>query len=83
VPLFMDEHDIADRVAMGGVAKARLAGLQAQAEYDVRYLRCWAGEQAGRAFCLVEVPSTEAAAEVHRQAHGLVADHIHQVEGRS
>jgi Protein of unknown function (DUF4242) len=80
VLLFMDVHDIAGGVAMDDVAQAHLAGLQAQAGHGVRYLRYWAGEQAGRVFCLVEAPSPEAAAEVHRQAHGLVADHIYQVQ---
>jgi hypothetical protein len=80
VPLFMDIHDIAGGVAMDDVAKAHLADLQAQAAHDVRYLRYWVDEQAGRVFCLAEAPSPEAAAEVHRQAHGLVADHIYQVQ---
>ena len=31
-------------------------------------------------FCLVEAPSAKAAADVHREAHGLVADHIYQVQ---
>jgi uncharacterized protein DUF4242 len=62
------------------VRQAHLADLQAQAGHDVRYLRYWVDEQAGRVFCLVEAPSPEAAAEVHRQAHGLVADHIYQVQ---
>ena len=50
------------------------------AAYDVRYLRYWVDEQGGRVFCLVEAPSAKAAADVHREAHGLVADHIYQVE---
>ena len=36
-------------------------------------------EQGGRVFCLVEAPSAAAAANVHREAHGLVADYIYQV----
>jgi hypothetical protein len=80
VPLFMDVHDIAGGVTIDDVAKAHLADLQTQEAHDVRYLRYWVAEQAGRVFCLVEAPSTEAAAEVHRQAHGLVADHIYQVQ---
>jgi hypothetical protein len=80
VPLFMDAHEIAGGVAMDDVAKAHLADLQAQAAHDVRYLRYWVDEQAGRVFCLVEAPSADAAAEVHRQAHGLVADHIYRVQ---
>jgi hypothetical protein len=80
VPLFMDIHHIVGGLAMDDVAKAHLADLQAQGAHDVRYLRYWVDEQAGRVFCLAEAPSPEAAAEVHRQAHGLVADHIYQVQ---
>jgi len=31
-------------------------------------------------FCLVEAPSADAAAAVHRQAHGLVAEAVFQVQ---
>ncbi len=30
--------------------------------------------------CLAEAPSADAAATVHREAHGLVADDIYQVQ---
>ena len=80
MPLFMDVHEIDGGVPMDDVAKAHLADLQAQAAYDVRYLRDWVDEGAGRVFCLVEAPSAEAAANVHREAHGLVADHIYRVQ---
>jgi hypothetical protein len=76
----MDVHQIAGGVAMDDVAQAHLADLQTQAAHDVRYLRYWVDEQTGRVFCLVEAPSPEAAAEVHRQAHGLVAEHIYRVQ---
>jgi hypothetical protein len=65
---------------MEDVAKAHLADLQTQGAYDVRYLRYWVDEPGGRVFCLVEAPSAEAAASVHRAAHALVADHIYQVQ---
>jgi hypothetical protein len=80
VPLFMDVHEIAGGVAMDDVANAHLADLKTQAAYDVQYLRYWVDEAAGRVFCLVEAPSPEAAASVHREAHGLVADHIYRVQ---
>ena len=80
MPLFMDVHEIDGGVAMDDVAKAHLADLQMQAAYDVRYLRYWVNESAGRVFCLVEAPSREAAANIHREAHGLVADHISEVQ---
>ncbi|HEX7995636.1 MAG TPA: DUF4242 domain-containing protein [Streptosporangiaceae bacterium] len=80
MPLFMDVHDVPGGVAMEDVAKAHIADLQTQDEYDVRYLRYWVDENAGRIFCLVEAPSADAAAAVHQQAHGLVADHIYRVQ---
>ena len=76
----MDVHQIDGGVAMEDLAKAHLADLQTQAAYNVRYLRYWVDEPGGRAFCLVEAPSAEAAASVHREAHALVADHIYQVQ---
>ena len=80
MPLFMDVHQLDGGVAMEDVAKAHLADLRTQAAYDVRYLRYWVDEPGGRVFCLVEAPSAEAAASVHREAHALVADHIYQVQ---
>ena len=80
MPLFMDVHDIPGGVAVEDVARARVADLRVQAGHDVRYLRYWVDERAGRVFCLVEAPSADAAAEVHRQAHGMVAGHIYQVQ---
>jgi hypothetical protein len=80
VPLFMDVHEIDGGVAMDDVAKAHLADLQTQAAHDVRYLRYWVDEQGGMVFCLVEAPSPEAAADVHREAHGLVADRVYRVQ---
>ena len=80
MPLFMDVHEIAGGVAMEDVAKAHLADLSTQAAHDVQYLRYWVDESQGRVFCLVEAPSAEAAAEVHREAHGLVADDIYRVQ---
>lgn len=80
MPLFMDVHEIGGGVSMDDVAKAHLADLEAQGAYDVRYLRYWVDEGKGQVFCLVEAPTADAAADVHRQAHGLVADRIYQVQ---
>jgi hypothetical protein len=80
VPLFMDVHKLDGGVSIDDVAKAHLADLQTQGTYDVRYLRYWVDEREGQVFCLVESPTAEAAADVHRQAHGLVADQIYQVQ---
>jgi hypothetical protein len=79
MPLFMDSHAIDGGVKVTDVAQAHLADLQTQDRHGVRYLRYWVDEAAGRIFCLVDAPDAEAANRVHREAHGLVADAIHQV----
>ena len=36
-------------------------------------------EATGKVYCLVEAPSPQAAEDVHREAHGLLADLIQEV----
>ena len=76
MPLYMDVHNIDGGVKVEDVATAHLADLEKQGPYDVRYLRYWVSEDAGRIYCLVEAPTADAAATVHRESHGLVADEI-------
>jgi hypothetical protein len=75
----MDVHTIEGGVVPENVAAAHSADLATQGEYGVNYLRYWVDGAAGRIFCLVDAPDAETAAEVHRKAHGLVADEIYQV----
>ena len=79
MPLFMDVHTIESGVPAADVAEAHRKDLEEQARYGVDYRRYWLDERAGKLFCLVEAPSAEAAAAVHLEAHGLVADEIYQV----
>lgn len=78
--LFMDVHEIAGGVAVGDVAQAHEADLKTQDRFGVRYLRYWVDEKEGKIFCLVEAPSADAASDVHREAHGLVANAIYPVQ---
>ena len=80
MPLFMDIHHIAGGVTMDDVAQAHAADLQTQGAHDVQYLKYWVDEDQGQIFCLAEAPSAEAAAAVHKEAHGLVADQIYPVQ---
>jgi hypothetical protein len=79
MPIFIDTHDLHGPVTAEEVAKAHAADVATQEEFSVRYQRYWVDEARGRIFCLVEAPSAAAAADVHRKAHGLVADEIVQV----
>jgi hypothetical protein len=51
-----------------------------QDQYGVKYHRYWFNEGTGKVFCLVKAPDKEAAEAVHREAHGLLADEITEVE---
>ena len=77
--LFMDTHTIGGPVTIDDVAKAHAADLQAQGAHGVHYLRYWVDQDHGKIFCLVDAPDADAAAAVHREAHGLVADEIYPV----
>jgi class 3 adenylate cyclase len=57
-----------------------VADLEIQEKYGVNYLRYWVNEKAGKVFCLVDAPNPEAANQVHRKAHGMVAQKIIEVE---
>ena len=83
MPRFMDVHTIEGGVSAADVAGAHQADLDTQGPHGVSYLKYWVDEQAGKIFCLVEAPSAEAAATVHREAHGLVADEIFPVSEHS
>jgi hypothetical protein len=80
MPLFMDTHHLDDAVRFEDVAKAHLEDLKVQGAHDVSYIRFWVSETERTIHCLVEGPNAEAANEVHRLAHGLVADTIVEVQ---
>jgi hypothetical protein len=83
MPLFIDVHHHIEGRTAEAVAHAHEADLKTQDKYDVKYLRYWFDEAAGKVFCLIEAPSKEAAIAVHREAHGLVADDLTEVtEGK-
>ncbi len=79
MPLYMDIHQRVDGATPEAVADAHAKDLEVQAKYGVQYKKYWIDESSGTIFCLVEAPSKEAAERVHREAHGLVADEIHEV----
>jgi len=76
MPLFMDIHHQVKGLTAQAVEGAHKKDLQIQKKHGVNYLKYWFDEGTGKVFCLVEAPNKEAAAAVHREAHGLVADEI-------
>lgn len=79
MPLFMDIHRNVEGLTAKAVADAHAKDLKVQKKHDVHYHRYWYNEKEGTVMCLVEAPNKEAAAAVHKEAHGLVANEIHEV----
>lgn len=80
MPLYMDVHNLEGGVSAKDVADAHMKDLEEQGKHGVDYKKYWVDEKQGKIFCLVEAPDAETAASVHREAHGLVADEIYEVQ---
>ena len=80
MPRFMDVHHKVDGLTGAAVAGAHQQDLEVQGKYGVNYLQYWYDEGTGKVFCLVDAPNKEAAEAVHREAHGLLADEITEVQ---
>ena len=80
MPLFMDTHERVDGLTADAVRGAHAMDLAVQEQHGVKYLQYWFNEETGRVYCLVDAPNAEAAHTVHREAHGLVADDLVEVQ---
>ena len=79
MPLYMDIHSCEGATAED-VAKAHVSDMKIQDRYNVEYKKYWFNPGAGKLYCLVEAPSVEAAHCVHREAHGLLAEKLIEVD---
>ena len=79
MPLFMDVHENLPDATAADVAAAHAADVATQEKYGVNYRSYWVDEVNGKVFCLVDAPDAAAAERVHKEAHGLLADHIYPV----
>ena len=80
MPTYLDTHRHVPGLTAAAVAGAHAKDLEVGPKYGVTYVRYWFDEATGRVYCLVEAPSPELAEQVHREAHGLVADEIVAVQ---
>jgi len=75
----MDVHNL-ESVSCDAVRDAHAKDVAIQGDHGVNYKSYWVSEEQGKVFCLVEAPDAETAMRVHREAHGLVADEIYEVQ---
>jgi class 3 adenylate cyclase len=75
----MDIHEL-HGVTPEDIAKAHAKDVETQQKYGVEYRKYWVNESAGKVFCLVHAPDAETACHVHREAHGMVAEKIIEIQ---
>jgi class 3 adenylate cyclase len=80
MPLYMDIHNLDDGTTPEDVAKAHAKDMEIQKKYGVKYSKYWVNESGKKVFCLAHAPNAEAAEQVHREAHGMMAEKIIEVE---
>jgi class 3 adenylate cyclase len=80
MPVYIDVHDLPPGTTPEDVAKAHSHDLEVQGKYGVNYSKYWHNESAGKVFCLCHAPNEEAAVQVHKEAHGLMAEKLIEVE---
>ena len=76
----MDIHNLDDGTTPEDVAKAHAKDMETQKKYGVEYTKYWVNETGKKVFCLAHAPNAEAAEQVHREAHGLMAEKIIEVQ---
>ncbi len=79
MPLYLDVHHI-EGVTAEAVESAHKLDLAVQEKHGVKYMKYWLNEEAGTVFCFCDARDREAAIAVHREAHGLIAEGIIEVE---
>jgi hypothetical protein len=79
MPLFIDTHEKIEGLTADAVAGAHARDLEVEHAHGVHYIKYWFNEDTGKVFCLIDAPNADAAREVHREAHGLLADSIVEV----
>ena len=76
----MDIHNLPEGTTPEDVAKAHAKDMEIQRKYGVEYHKYWVNEAGNKVFCLAHAPNAEAAECVHREAHGMMAEKIIEVE---
>jgi class 3 adenylate cyclase len=80
MPMFLDRHDMPGASAEE-IASAHVLDVETQDRFGVKYHVYWFDPSAGTVFCLAEGPNKEAVDQVHREAHGVVASSIIELDG--
>ena len=76
----MDIHNLPEGTTPEDIAKAHAKDMETQRKYGVEYRKYWVNESGKKLFCLVNAPNAEAAECVHREAHGMMAEKLIEIQ---
>jgi hypothetical protein len=78
--LFLDVHDIGPgKVTFDDVRAAHQKDLATEGKYGVNFIKFWVDEEKGKVYCLASAKDSNSLIETHREAHGLVPQHVYTV----
>jgi class 3 adenylate cyclase len=80
MPLYMDIHRCVPGLTIEALMGAHQKDVAVQKKYCVEYHKYWVDEIKRNVCCLVSAPDAETACRVHREAHGMVADRIIEIQ---
>jgi len=80
MPLYMDIHRCVPGLTVEALMGAHQKDVAVQKKYCVEYHKYWVDEIKKNVCCLVSAPDAETACRVHREAHGMVADSIIEIQ---
>jgi len=80
MPIFMDRHDVPEKITAEDIAKMHQEDLKVQDQFGCRGLTYWYDSERKTAFCLVEAAERNAIIKMHNHAHGQVPHMIIEVD---
>jgi len=80
MPIYMDRHDVSEKVTAEHVAQLHQADLKIQHKFNCKGLTYWFDGKRKTAFCLIDAPNKEAIKMMHDKAHGEVPHRIIEVD---
>lgn len=80
MPIYMDRHDVSEKVTAEHVAQLHQADLKIQHHFNCKGLTYWFDGKRKTAFCLIEAPNKDAIKLMHDNAHGEIPHRIIEVD---
>ena len=78
--LYMDIHQLEPgKVKFADVAAAHQKDLAVEKKYGVNLINYWVDEKEGTVMCLAEANDPNDLVKTHKEAHGLLPDHVYLV----